>query len=69
MNVKLILGVAAPNLHICREVDSCLRMRELMHVIKDKLGMFNKTKMDIQYEKKDIIKKKFIVQIRISKSI
>lgn len=40
-----------------------------MHIIKDKLDMFNKTKMDIQYEKKDIIKKKFIVQIRISKSI
>lgn len=55
INVRFILdkGIAAPNLHICREIDSCLRMRELMHIIKDKLKMFNKTKMDTYYEKEN----------------
>lgn len=42
---------------------------ELMHFIKDKLEMFNKNKMDKQYEKKHLMKKKLIVQISISSSI
>lgn len=48
INVRFILGkgIAAPNFHICRKMDSSLRMSELMHIIKHKLEMFNKTKMD-----------------------
>lgn len=40
-----------------------------MHIIRHKLEMFNKTKVDTYYEKKDIMKKQLIVQIWISRSI